>query len=63
MDSGGYLDSIEILSINSSCDISTVVSRYRGTAGGQNVDGRNLLVWKRLDGKWLIVTHMTVVRD
>jgi ketosteroid isomerase-like protein len=63
MDSGGYLDSVEILSINFSCNLATVVSRYRGLAGGQKVDGRNLLVWKRINDKWLIVTHMTVVKD
>jgi ketosteroid isomerase-like protein len=63
MDSGGYIDSVELLSINSSCGIATVVSRYRGTAGGQKVDGRNLLVWKKIKGKWLVVTHMTVVKD
>lgn len=63
MDSGGYLDSVEILSINFSCDLATVVSRYHGLAGGQIVDGRNLLVWKHINGKWLIITHMTVVKD
>lgn len=63
MDGGGYINSVEILSINSSGDIATVVSRYRGIAGGQAVDGRNLLVCKRIDGRWLIITHMTVVRD
>jgi ketosteroid isomerase-like protein len=63
MDSGGYIDSIELLSIDSSCDIATVVSRYRGVAGGQKVDGRNLLVWKNIHGNWLIITHMTVVKD
>ena len=63
MNSGGYLDAIEILSIASSCDLATVVCRYMGMSGGQKVDGRNLLVCKKINGKWLIATHMTVVRD
>ena len=63
MDSGGYIDSVELLSINSSCDIATLVSRYRATNRDQKADGRNLLVWKKIGGKWLIVTHMTVVKE
>lgn len=63
MNRGGYIDSVELLSLNSSCDIATVVSRYRATDGSQKADGRNLLVWKKIDGKWLIITHMTVVKD
>ena len=60
---GGYIDSLEILSIESSCDIIAMVTRYRGIAGGQKVDGRNLLVWERIDGRWQIIRHMTAVRD
>jgi ketosteroid isomerase-like protein len=63
IDGGGYLESLEVLSMKSSCDIATIVSRYRGTAAGHDVDGRNLLVWKRIDGKWLVVTHMTAVQE
>lgn len=63
IDIGGSLDSIEILSIRSSCDLATVVTRYTGLSGGKKVDGRNLLVCKRIHGKWLIVTHMTAVKE
>ncbi|MEX2088640.1 MAG: DUF4440 domain-containing protein [Bacteroidota bacterium] len=63
IDTGGFIDSLDILSTHSSCDLVTLVTRYRGTAGGQKVDGRNLLVWRKVDGKWLIVTHMTAVKD
>ncbi len=63
IDGGGFLDTIEVLSITSSCNIAAVVTRYTGTAGGRKVDGRNLLVWKMIDGKWLVVTHMTAVRE
>ncbi len=63
MDGGGYLDSLQILSLTSSCDILVIVTRYTGTAGGKNVDGRNLLVWKKINGQWLVVTHMTAVKE
>ena len=63
MDAGGHIDAIDILSINSSCDLATLVCHYRGTNAGQKVDGRNLLVSENIKGKWLIVTHVTVIRD
>ncbi len=61
--SGGYIDTLEVLSVNSSCEMATLVTRYAGMAGGDKVNGRNLLVCRRTKGRWLIVTHMTVVRD
>jgi len=61
MDSGGHLDSVEVLSVNLSCELATLVCRYEATNSGQKVTGRNLLVVKRVNGRWLIVTHMTVV--
>ncbi|HEX9614193.1 MAG TPA: hypothetical protein VGA55_01735 [Bacteroidota bacterium] len=63
MDAGGYLDSIEVLSLVFSCDLASVVTRYPGRAGGRNVDGRDLLVWRKLHGTWRVATHMTAVRD
>lgn len=63
MDSGGYLDSIEVISVTASPELTTIVTRYTGLAGGQKVDGRNLLIWKNIDGRWKIVTHMTVVKE
>jgi ketosteroid isomerase-like protein len=63
MDTGGFIDSLQVLSLTSSCSMVAVVTRYTGTAGGKDVDGRNLLVWKKIGGKWLVVTHMTSVKD
>jgi len=59
---GGHIDSIDILSTNVSCDLATLVCKYQATNSGQKVVGRNLLVMKKIDGAWLIVTHMTVVQ-
>jgi ketosteroid isomerase-like protein len=58
---GGHIDRIEILSMNFSCDIATLLCKYQATNSGVTVTGRNLLVMKKIDGKWLITVHMTVV--
>lgn len=58
---GGHIDSIEILSMNISTDLATLFCRYKATNSGVTVVGRNLLVLKKINNKWLIVTHMTVV--
>lgn len=58
---GGHIDKIEILSMNLSCDMATLLCKYQATNSGVTVTGRNLLVMKKIDGKWLIAVHMTVV--
>jgi ketosteroid isomerase-like protein len=63
MDMGGHIDSIEVQSITTSGDLASVVCRYKALAGGKSVEGRNILVCKRIRGSWLIITHVTVVRD
>lgn len=63
MDNGGALERLEVLSSNSSCDLAAVMCRYVAVNGGLRVEGRNLLVLKRSEGKWLIASHITVVRD
>jgi ketosteroid isomerase-like protein len=60
---GGYIDTIEVLATGSSCDLAYVVSRYAATNSGVKVGGRNILVLRRVNGTWLIVTHASVVRD
>jgi hypothetical protein len=58
---GGHVDSIAIISIEQSCDLATLLCTYEATNAGQKAVGRNLLVVKRVNNRWLIVTHMTVV--
>ncbi len=62
-ESGGRLDTVQVLSVNSSGDMATVVTKYVGIAEGKKVNGRNLLFCKHVNSRWMIVTHMTVVRD
>jgi ketosteroid isomerase-like protein len=59
--SGGHIDSISILSIQLSCDLATLLCQYEATNSGQKAIGRNLLVVKKVNEKWLIILHMTVV--
>ena len=58
---GGHLESLEILSINQSCDLATILCKYNANNSGQKVSGRTLLILKKFEDKWLIVLHMTVV--
>jgi ketosteroid isomerase-like protein len=58
---GGRIDTIEILSFNFSNNLATLLCKYQATNSGVTVSGRNLLVMKKINGKWLIAVHMTVV--
>lgn len=58
---GGHVDKIDILSFNVSENIATLLCKYQATNSGVTVVGRNLLVMKKVNGKWLIAIHMTVV--
>jgi ketosteroid isomerase-like protein len=61
MNMGGHIDKVEILSMNTSCDLATLLCQYQATNSGQTVTGKNLLVLKKVNGTWLIAVHMTVV--
>ncbi len=61
MTSGGHIDSIEILTMELSSELVTLLCKYQATNSGQTVSGRNLLVLKKINGTWLIAIHMTVV--
>jgi ketosteroid isomerase-like protein len=58
---GGHIDEIDILTMQVSCDLASLLCRYQATNSGVTVNGRNLLVLKKVNGQWLIVLHMTVV--
>ena len=61
MNMGGHIDNVEILSMNASCDLATLLCKYQATNNSQTVIGRNLLVLRKINGIWLIMVHMTVV--
>jgi len=60
---GGHIDWIKPLTVFASADLGYSAGTYQATNAGVTVDGRILLVLKRVDGKWLIAAHETVVRD
>jgi ketosteroid isomerase-like protein len=61
MNMGGTIDSIEIIEMQNSCDLTTLLCKYQATNNGVTVCGRNLLVLIKVEGRWLIKLHMTVV--
>ncbi len=61
MNMGGHIDSIEILTMDISDGLATLLCKYQATNSGETVVGRNLLVLKKVNGAWLITLHMTVV--
>lgn len=63
MDAGGHVDTIQILKADISGDISYLVCLYEATNSGVHVSGRNVIVSKKIKGKWLIAAHVSVVRD
>lgn len=63
MDAGGHVDAIEILTSSASCNIAYLVCKYVATNSGQTVSGRNVIVSKKVGGKWLIAVHASIVRD
>jgi ketosteroid isomerase-like protein len=61
MNMGGKIDSVEILRMDVSGNLATLLCKYQATNAGVTVIGRNLLILKKIKGKWLITIHMTVV--
>ena len=63
VDAHYQVDSIEILAIACSKDMAYVIDRYTSTNAGQKAVGVNLVVLRKLSGKWLIVAHEAAVPD
>ena len=60
---GGHVDFIQPLTVFASGELGYTAGTYQATNAGVTVDGRILLVFKKINGKWLIAAHETVVRD
>jgi ketosteroid isomerase-like protein len=58
-----HIDSIRTLSIDCSGDFAYAVTRYDATNNGQTAFGVNIVVLKKIGGKWLIVAHEAAVPD
>jgi len=63
VDARYHVDSIETLSTVCSGDFAYAITRYRSTNGSQKAMGVNLVVMRKIEGKWLIVAHESAVPD
>lgn len=61
MNMGGFIDHLEIIRMEISCNLATLLCKYQATNSGVTVTGRNLLILKKINNDWLIMLHMTVV--
>ncbi len=59
----GHIDYIKPLTTYYSGDLGYSAGTYQATNAGVTVDGRILIVLRKVDGKWLMAAHETVVRD
>lgn len=60
---GGHLDFVHPVEIHAEGNLGYFLGKYQATNAGVTVDGRILIVAKRIDGVWKIAVHETVVRD
>jgi uncharacterized protein (TIGR02246 family) len=60
---GGHIDFIKPISVFIADDFAYCPGTYEATNAGVTVDGRVLIVLRRVEGRWLIAAHETVVRD
>ena len=63
VDARYQIDSIEVISLDCSGDFAYTVGQYKSTNAGQKALGVNIVVLKKIDGKWLIVAHESAVPD
>lgn len=57
------IDSLKVLSTHCSGDFAYTITRYESTNGTQKAFGVNLVVLRKIDGKWMIVAHESAVPD
>jgi uncharacterized protein (TIGR02246 family) len=63
VDARYQIDSIETLSTVCSGDFAYAITRYHSTNGSQKAMGVNLVVMRKIEGRWLIVAHESAVPD
>ncbi len=63
IEAGGHIDFIKPLTLYYTGDLAYCVGTYQATNAGVTVDGRILIVLRKVNGRWLMAAHETVVRD
>lgn len=60
---GGHIDFVKPLTLYYTGDLAYCAGTYQATNAGATVDGRILIALRKVNGKWLMAAHETVVRD
>ena len=60
---GGHINFIKPLTVYYTGDLAYCAGTYEATNAGVTVDGRILIVLRKVNGRWLMAAHETVVRD
>jgi uncharacterized protein (TIGR02246 family) len=60
---GGHIDFVKPLTLYYTGDLAYSAGTYQATNAGVTVDGRILIVLRKVKGRWLMAAHETVVRD
>ena len=63
IDAHYQIDSIEIIEKHCSGNFAYAITRYKSTNGSAKAMGVNLVLMKKIDGKWKIVAHESAVPD
>lgn len=63
VDAHYHIDSIQIISMGCSGETAYTVGRYESTNAGQKAMGVNLVVVRKIHGRWLIEAHEAAVPD
>jgi uncharacterized protein (TIGR02246 family) len=63
VDARYHIDTIDIVRLECAGDFAYTIARYESTNAGQKAFGVNLVVLRRVQGKWLIVAHESAVPD
>jgi uncharacterized protein (TIGR02246 family) len=63
VDAHYQVDKIDVVMTECNGDMAYTVARYESTNAGQKAFGVNLVVLRKIAGKWLIVAHESAVPD
>lgn len=63
VDAHYHVDTIEVVHSVCSGDFAYAITRYRSTNGEQKAMGVNLVVLRKIGGRWVIVAHESAVPD
>ncbi len=58
-----HIDSLELLSSECTAEFAYAITRYQAINSGQSAFGVNLVVLKKMAGRWMIVAHEAAVPD